>query len=496
MRILVTLVLFGAVRVARLVADAVSACALRAWQCRSRQGLSAVAGNFFLRRALRAATSFSEWEALARQLDEAEGGARWREEDEGDECDWQQLRALQQALRDARSRGDLPALMFELRKALHRDVGNAENPALFTRALAGTKHLLLRYQEEVTAALRAVRDADEAALPLQEKHAFLRSAKRALGRTALCLSGGGSLSMYHMGVIRTLLRLGLLPRIVSGTSGGAIPAALLGVYSDEEAESLIQPDVSSRFGKRWFEPLPQQLLHFLRHGVLMDSSRFSETVEAYFGKWTFAEAFARTQRRINISIATATSRSGHSRLLLLNHITAPNVIVSSAVVASCALPGLMRPVELLAKDPSGRVVPFFPDDQGVRFVDGSLQGDIPRQRLRELYNCNRFVVSQVNPHVVPFIGSSRIDPREAGWLGRLELLCHLDLRASVHKLSRLRLVPFLFGQDVSQLFRQHYSGDVTIVPRIGLIGSLRRGVARCDPPPFTHRRRAQTTSRP
>ena len=35
--------------------------------------------------------------------------------------------------------------------------------------------------------------------------------------------------------------------------------------------------------------------------------------------------------------------------LLLNHLTTPNVLVRSAVVASCSLPGILRPSKLLSK---------------------------------------------------------------------------------------------------------------------------------------------------
>ena len=37
------------------------------------------------------------------------------------------------------------------------------------------------------------------------------------------------------------------------------------------------------------------------------------------------------------------------------------------------------------------------------FVDGSVANDLPMQRLTELFNVNTFIVSQVNPHVVPFV---------------------------------------------------------------------------------------------
>ena len=73
----------------------------------------------------------------------------------------------------------------------------------------------------------------------------------------------------------------------------------------------------------------------------------------------------------------------------------------------------MHPVELKAKKIVGKkravgrmedafeVIPAFP--KGVRWVDGSLAGDLPTQFLRRQFNCNQFIVSQVNPHVAPFL---------------------------------------------------------------------------------------------
>ena len=37
------------------------------------------------------------------------------------------------------------------------------------------------------------------------------------------------------------------------------------------------------------------------------------------------------------------------------------------------------------------------------YMDGSVALDLPLERLRELFNVNHFIVSQVNPHVIPFL---------------------------------------------------------------------------------------------
>ena len=54
----------------------------------------------------------------------------------------------------------------------------------------------------------------------------------------------------------------------------------------------------------------------------------------------------------------------------------------SAASASCALPGLYEAVELVAKDGQGRHVPYHMSR--VKWTDGSLQSDLPMNRLQVL----------------------------------------------------------------------------------------------------------------
>ncbi len=49
-----------------------------------------------------------------------------------------------------------------------------------------------------------------------KKISFLKNIKHALGKTALCLSGGASFGLYHVGVIKTLYLQNMLPRIITG----------------------------------------------------------------------------------------------------------------------------------------------------------------------------------------------------------------------------------------------------------------------------------------
>jgi len=48
----------------------------------------------------------------------------------------------------------------------------------------------------------------------------------------------------------------------------------------------------------------------------------------------------------------------------------------------------------------GNVIPYY--SEGLTWQDGSLEFDLPMNKLSEMFNVNHFIVSQVNPHVISF----------------------------------------------------------------------------------------------
>eukprot|EP00967_Tisochrysis_lutea_P068860 scaffold90341_cov23-Tisochrysis_lutea.AAC.1 len=46
-----------------------------------------------------------------------------------------------------------------------------------------------------------------------------------------------------------------------------------------------------------------------------------------------------------------------------------------------------------------------------RWRDGSLEFDLPAQALGEMFNCNHFLVSQTNPHIVPLVNFKSLFPQ-------------------------------------------------------------------------------------
>lgn len=122
----------------------------------------------------------------------------------------------------------------------------------------------------------------------------------------------------------------------------------------------------------------------------------------------------------------------------------------------------MAPAKLTVKNSDGTFEPFEVD--GVEWIDGSVQADLPFQRIATLFAVTSFVVSQTNFHVVPFMNKEH-HPNQKSFYWQLFQTIEWDIRSRALKLSRLGLFPRLFGQDVSKIFKQKYHGNLTIVPR-------------------------------
>lgn len=302
---------------------------------------------------------------------------------------------------------------------------------------------------------------------------YLELLGHSTGKTALCLSGGGALAMYHLGVVKVLLEQNIMPKIINGTSGGSIVAALLATKSDEEIlNEYIKPTVSSMHGHRWFPPLLDQIRHFLVKGYMIDPKDFIKTCQTYFKNYTFYEAYELTGRIVTITVSSTHVTPEFTEPLVLNCVTTPDILLWSAVAASCALPGLMPVAELFAKENhTNKIIRYFPP--GMKWMDGSISQDIPHKELSTLFNVRQFIVSQVNPHHVPFVSINPINTSivhpERTFLQNVLNWLTLDIKYRYTKLAKLKLIPKLFGKDVSNFWMlQEIEGHVTITPRVSL----------------------------
>src|SRR3546814_11173455 len=82
-----------------------------------------------------------------------------------------------------------------------------------------------------------------------EKIQFFKRTATSVGRSALMLSGGGTLCMFHLGVIKALHQHKLLPRVLSGASAGSIIASAVAVRDDAALDAMFEPDGLNQIGR-------------------------------------------------------------------------------------------------------------------------------------------------------------------------------------------------------------------------------------------------------
>lgn len=100
-------------------------------------------------------------------------------------------------------------------------------------------------EDDANFSLDAYRGGD-----LADRITLVRKMKQNMGRTALMLSGGGAQAMYHLGVIRALIESKLYDevRVISGTSGGSITAAMCAIKTGEELlKDVCVPTISTDY---------------------------------------------------------------------------------------------------------------------------------------------------------------------------------------------------------------------------------------------------------
>jgi TAG lipase / lysophosphatidylethanolamine acyltransferase len=265
-----------------------------------------------------------------------------------------------------------------LRSGLVRNLANITSPKLYNRSFAGTKYLIEEYVAQIAEVVEAISELPTSAatvdalvgsshgghgqkherqgsnamagsLTTQMKLDFIHDTRQAFGRSTLVLQGGAIFGLYHLGVVKALFLRGLLPRIITGIATGALVAALVAIHPEDDLLNVLKGegiDLSAfaargiggangsgagadgqaagkqSFRTRW-QTLLRRIRRFRREGYFLDVSVLEECVRANVGDLTFEEAYNRSKRVLNITVAT----KEHGGVpTLLNYLTAPNVV--------------------------------------------------------------------------------------------------------------------------------------------------------------------------
>ncbi|CAO2657542.1 Nn.00g036680.m01.CDS01 [Neocucurbitaria sp. VM-36] len=440
-----------------------------------------------LRKQLQNASSYEDWIRGGNEMDTYLGNDAWKKKPDYSYYDSKTIKRVHEQMVKLRQRAESDengrsgatgterqhAAVEDLRALMEACVKNNfagfENPRLYSETYYGTKDLVQNFVDEAEKSLAFLLHTTQ--LDADTKRGLFKHLGTNFGRTALCLSGGATFAYYHFGVAKALLDADLLPEVITGTSGGALVAALLCTRTDNELKKLLVPALAHRITachddtltwiKRWYNT-----------GARFDSVDWAKKCAWMTrGSMTFKEAYQRTGRILNVSCVPS---DPHSPTILANYITAPDCVIWSAVLASAAVPGILNPVVLMKKNKDDTLSPY---SFGHKWKDGSLRTDIPLKALNLHFNVRFSIVSQVNPHINIFFFSSRgsvgrpvTHRRGRGWRGGFigsatEQYLKLDLNKWLKVLRHLELLPRPLGQDWSEIWLQRFSGTITIWPK-------------------------------
>lgn len=408
------------------------------------------------------ATSYDQWQNIALELDELELRNVWKEHIASDIYNYELLSDRLSDLKSYLHAENVEGLARALREGLHHDLGNMGDIRLYQQSNFGTKRLIEDYVDVVCECIEFLSRSDIPGETKSSKLDFFKDILLSFGRPALLLSGGASLGAFHIGVVKALWERDLLPQVINGSSAGAIVAATLGTHTDDELPFLFDPETHRQKAWKWLG-----LKSGLRGLGVMDQKQLQDYIRGFVGEYTMQEAYEKTGRSINISVSPV---QHHQKPRLLSGYTSPYILMWSAALASSAVPAIFPPVKLLKKDEQGRNVPYMPK---LRWVDGSVVSDLPVERLMHLYDVNYTIVSQTNPHIVPFLKNSAQEDKSSWmelpsrWL-KAELKFHAQAMSDyVRKNAESELIRQASGQLYSMM-DQRYNGDVTISPNYNL----------------------------
>lgn len=412
-----------------------------------------------LLRALRQASDYAEWLDAAEALDRLEHRLDWIQDPRSPWFDNVGVAAKTAEFISCREQEDPLRLMLVLEEALSQYHNDVINPRLYGETYTGeNKAIASTFLREAAASLYYLADAKREGFDLETKLQLFETAFHKYGRSALMLSGGGTLGIYHFGVVKALYQQDLLPTVMAGSSMGAIVAAGLSTRTRAELDDFLStPEAVQRQALKL-----KKLRKILAEASLFDPQILLKHIRANIGgDLTFAEAFAKTGWNLNISVSPVRSRQ---KPRILNYLSSPDLLIAQSTLVSCSMPFLYPPGMLWARDRDGHEHPYQPEE---RWMDGTMASDLPMARVSRLHNVNHYIVSQTNPHVYFFVGRSdkpsiaSMGLEMVASMGRAQLRATLD---SARKLTQSSSIGPMFAQ-LHSLSDQPYLGDINIHPK-------------------------------
>lgn len=185
------------------------------------------------------------------------------------------------------------------------------------------------------------------------------------GPVAFVLGGGGVMGAAEVGMLRALLRSGIQPDLIVGTSIGAVNGVLVAAEPGEESVNrLVQIWASPETRQVYGDSVGRQLRRFLARTHLHSPAPLRRLLERHLGATPTFDELAVPFQCCAASIERAAEHwFDHGPLV-------------DAVLASSAVPGLLPPAQI----------------NGEHFVDGGIVNSIPVGRAVELGAATIFVL--------------------------------------------------------------------------------------------------------
>lgn len=318
---------------------------------------------------LKIAPNYNDWKEVAYEVDKLTNMDLWRQNFISKHYDYVLIDERLKLLREARLNQNSQVMMSLLRSGLIRNFAGVAQKRLYLKSYMGTKFKIEEYINEVLNCLDYLNEAlnndnnDEYIMNSKQlKLDFFHDARQSFGCSALLLQGGSLFGLCHLGVVKALYFKGLMPRIIGGSAVGAAVASLVCTLTDEELIpilvnigdlmkniDLLNHEIDERYGN--------VIENVVKKGYSQEILLFLKFVRDTIGDLTFEEAYMKTEKILNI-VVHPTNQCVPS---LLNYITAPNVIIWTAIYASIGTGVLSDDVALYVKDFNNEIVLQTPD---------------------------------------------------------------------------------------------------------------------------------------
>lgn len=185
---------------------------------------------------------------------------------------------------------------------------------------------------------------------------FLMSTNKSIYNLGISLSGGGAKGFAHLGVLQALNEKGLYPDVISGTSAGAFAGVLY-------ADGYTPEEIISFFKKKVFREFAE---FTIPHGGFFKSDGFQSFLKKHLRARTFENL------KVPLNVVATDIEHGESH-------TFKSGPLISAVIASCSVPIIFRPVEINKH----------------YYVDGGLFKNFPVSTIRR--DCEKIIGVNVSP---------------------------------------------------------------------------------------------------